>query len=199
MEPAAEAPDEHSGPLRNPFTAADVKAILLRRGWLSAAPAETAPSEPAQEAVPAESSFASWIAEAAALLGVRVADAPALEGLLQLVFSYDAPQLLARAENQAVLSREGARDVLRELAALVLDSPAVDSDRFKQIVAALKEATGCRGPELFHPVRLVLAGSAGEGEYDRVILLLDSAARLPWAVPVKSCRQRILEFCAALD
>jgi hypothetical protein len=32
-----------------------------------------------------------------------------------------------------------------------------------------------------------------------VILLLDAAARLPFAVAVKSARQRTLEFCAALD
>jgi hypothetical protein len=52
---------------------------------------------------------------------------------------------------------------------------------------------------LFHPVRLALAGRAGEGEFDRVILLLDGAARLEWSVCVKNCRERILEFCGALD
>jgi hypothetical protein len=46
---------------------------------------------------------------------------------------------------------------------------------------------------------LALAGKIGEGELDRVILLLDSAVRLDFAVPVKGTRQRILEFCAALD
>jgi hypothetical protein len=30
-------------------------------------------------------------------------------------------------------------------------------------------------------------------------LLLDAAAALPFASPVKSARVRILEFCAALD
>ena len=44
-----------------------------------------------------------------------------------------------------------------------------------------------------------LAGRAGDGELDRVILLLDGAAKLPFAVPVKGTRQRMLEFCAALD
>ena len=48
-------------------------------------------------------------------------------------------------------------------------------------------------------VRTALAGRAGEGELDRVILLLDEAARLSFAVPVKSARERILEFCSALD
>ena len=56
-----------------------------------------------------------------------------------------------------------------------------------------------RGRELFHPLRLALAGRSGEGELDRVILLLDDAASLPFAVPVKSARARILEFCGALD
>ena len=47
--------------------------------------------------------------------------------------------------------------------------------------------------------RLALAGRAGEGELDRVILLLDEAAALSFAAPVKSARVRILEFCSALD
>jgi hypothetical protein len=32
-----------------------------------------------------------------------------------------------------------------------------------------------------------------------VILLVDAAARLPFAVAVKSVRERILEFCMGLD
>jgi hypothetical protein len=56
-----------------------------------------------------------------------------------------------------------------------------------------------RGRELFHPIRLALAGRAGEGELDRVILLLEEASSLPFAIPVKPARTRVLEFCAALD
>jgi hypothetical protein len=82
---------------------------------------------------------------------------------------------------------------------LLLDGVPLNSDRFKEIITKLKEEMGIRGHELFHPIRLALAGRAGEGELDRVILLLDEAATLPFAVPVKSARARILEFCAALD
>jgi len=52
---------------------------------------------------------------------------------------------------------------------------------------------------LFHPIRLALTGRSGEGALDRVILLLDSAAVLAFAVPVKSARTRVLEFCSHLD
>jgi glutamyl/glutaminyl-tRNA synthetase len=196
MEPIAEAKEAPNNAGRSAFTAADVEAIVYRRGWLPAPPTKNGGATAEQEVTEARR---QWMAEAAQLLGPQANDLPAFERLLERIFSYEAAQLLARAENQAALSREGARDVLRELAARVLETPAVDSDRFKEIVAALKETTGRRGPELFHPVRLALAGCAGEGEYDRVILLLDGAARLPWAMAVKGCRQRILEFCGALD
>jgi len=63
----------------------------------------------------------------------------------------------------------------------------------------MKAALPYRGRSLFFPIRLALAGRIGEGELDRVILLLDSAASLGFAVPVKGTRQRILEFCAAFD
>jgi len=45
---------------------------------------------------------------------------------------------------------------------------------------------------------VALAGRPGDGSLDRVILLLDEAAPLPFAAPVKSARVRILEFCTAL-
>jgi len=80
-----------------------------------------------------------------------------------------------------------------------LDGGAVNSERFSEIITRLKEGMDLRGRELFHPIRLALAGRAGEGDLDRVILLLDDAAGLSFAVAVKSVRVRIVEFCAELD
>jgi hypothetical protein len=82
---------------------------------------------------------------------------------------------------------------------LLLDGGALDSERFKEIINIMKEGSDLRSRDLFHPIRLALAGKAGDGELDRVILLIDEAAALPFAVPVKPARARILEFCSALD
>jgi len=98
-----------------------------------------------------------------------------------------------------VLSRHGAREVVRRLAVLLIGGPPLSSERFKEVVASLKAEMESRGRELFHPIRLALAGKSGEGELDRVILLVDEAAEIEWRVPVKSAAERILEFCAALD
>lgn len=178
-------------PVENPFGASDIEAILRERRWL----ADDWKSAIGNQ----QSEIQGWLERAAALLGPQAADLAALADLLSLVFQYDAQAILAAPEAHTVLAREGAREVIRDLAHAVFEGAEVDSDRFKEIVTTLKEKTGRRGRELFHPIRLSLAGRAGEGELDRVILLLDAAAKLPFAVPVKNVRQRMLEFCAALD
>src|SRR5882762_1280623 len=180
-------PAEHSDAsdaAANSFTSADVVAILGEHGWLSA--------DPTAEQV-------SWCERAAAILGGHVADGAALGELLGLIFHYDAREIISEVESHVVLSRYAARDVLRELALLLLDSGAVNSERFSEIITRLKEGMDLRGRELFHPIRLALAGRAGEGDLDRVILLLDDAAGLSFAVAVKSVRVRIVEFCTELD
>ena len=168
----------------NPYRSADVLTILRERGWLA--------GEPTAEHI-------AWCERAAAMLGGHAADRAALAELLALVFQYDAREIISRADSPVVLSRYAARDVLRQVARLLLEGAPLTSDRFKEVVTALKDGMDLRGRELFHPIRLALAGRAGEGELDRVILLLDEAAALPFAVPVKSARARILEFCSSID
>ena len=168
----------------NPFTVSDVVGILRERGWLAG---EASPEQHA------------WCERAASMLGGHAADRAALADLLELIFQYDATEIISRVESHVVLSRYAARDVLRQVALLLLEGAPLTSERFKEIVTAMKDGMELRGRELFHPIRLALAGRAGEGELDRVILLLDEAAALSFAVPVKSARERILEFCSTLD
>jgi hypothetical protein len=182
---------ELSAPAVNAWTASDVREILIERGWFAAAPDS--------DADPASISADAWIAEAAAWLGPHAADREALAKMLGLIFEYDARTILASAEAHAVLLREGARNVIRELGLEVLAGPAVGSMRLVEIVAAVKRRSGASSRALFHPIRLALAGRAGEGELDRVILLLDSAATTPGLARVKTARERMLEFCAGLD
>ena len=162
-----------------------------------------------------DADLAAWLADAAALLGSAMsATAPgyepnphdertnsreALADLLNLIFQYDAGANLESSRSHLVLTRAGARRVIRELANRVLEGTEIDSEGYKHLVEALQQKMGFSGRGLMHPVRLALAGRAGEDELDGVIPLIDRAARLPFAVPVKTTRQRILEFCAAMD
>jgi len=180
-------PAENSGTpvtAANPFTSGDVLAILRARGWLVG---------------DATAGQNAWCERAAMMLGGHVADRAGLAELLGLVFCYDASGIISRVESHVVLSRYAARNVLRQVARMLLEGGALTSERFKEIATAMKEGMDIRGRELFHPIRLALAGRAGEGDLDRVILLLDEAAGLGFAVQVKSARERMLEFCSVLD
>lgn len=185
MNSAAIPADEPAGAApASQFTAQDVRSILLGRGWMT-------------EPDPAEQG--AWCERAALLLAPQAANLPALEDLLALVFEYNASHILAGLDAHTVMSRYAARDVIRQLALLLLDGAPLTPERFQEIVTTLKGVLDIRGRELFHPLRLALAGRSGEGDLDRVILLLEPAADADFAKPVKNARTRIVEFCAALD
>ncbi|HKN60219.1 MAG TPA: hypothetical protein VJW93_03515 [Candidatus Acidoferrales bacterium] len=185
---SSDAPIDTAAERVHSCTSAEIEEILRERGWLSPQDG-TQPSRALQE----------WLSRAGELLGPHAATREDLCGFLEPLFSYDAAELLRRRETQEVLARTGAREVLRELGNRILEGGDVDSDRFKQIVEDLKLALPYRSRAMFHPIRLALTGRAGEGELDRVILLIDSASKLDFRIHVKSTRQRMLEFCAALD
>lgn len=133
------------------------------------------------------------------MLGPRAANRDELACLLVPIFEYDARAVLAARSSQEVVCRRGAREVLRALATEILSSGPVDSDGLKKIVNAVMARLPYRSREIFLPLRVAVAGYAGDGTLDRVILLIDRAAEAPGLAPVKSVRARILQFCAALD
>jgi hypothetical protein len=180
-----EIPPKSDVAIMNPFSAADVAALLRERGWISSSELSVEQS--------------AWCDRAAFLLGPQAADREALAGLLRLVFEFDAAQAMASVEAHAVMTRYGARDVIRSLARLLLDDGPCTPERFKEIVTTLKEKLDLRGREVLHPLRLALVGRAGEGQLDRVILLVDAAASAGFAANVKTVRERVIEFCSTLD
>jgi hypothetical protein len=179
-------PDISNEQRENLFSPEDIESILRERGWIDSSAPRTEP-------------LSVWLSRAASLLGPQAADRAALADLLSLVFHYDAAVILRDPASHAALSREDARGVIRALALEILSGAPVDSDRFKAIIDAIKERVPSRSRDLFIPLRLALAGRAGGGELDRVILLLDSAGHIPGLAPVKGTRARIMEFCAALE
>lgn len=182
MLPEPQSPPSY--PLPNPYTGTDVVSLLQENAYLIAEPSEA---------------HLAWADRTATLLGPHAPDRAALADLLRLVFRYDAVEILQTAEAHAILTRYAARDVIRHLALLLLDPAPFTSERFKEVVTQLKDGLDVRSRDLFHPIRLALTGRAGEGELDRVILLLDDAAALPFTTPVKCVHTRILEFCSHLD
>ena len=189
---AGENSGENQAVAVNPFCAADVAEVLLERGWMAPDFALAGGEERGSATARQE-----WCERAVFLLGPQAADRAGLADFLGLVFEYDAARVLGDVEAHNVMTRYAARDVIRMLAGLVLDGGACTPERFSEMVTVLKAELDIRGRELFHPVRLALAGRSGEGGLDRVILLIDAAAEAGFAV--KTARARMVEFCSVME
>jgi glutamyl/glutaminyl-tRNA synthetase len=56
----------------------------------------------------------------------------------------------------------------------------------------VKQATGVKGKELFHPIRIALTGYHSGPEFDKLIPLIEQGAALQLGIP--SVRQRLEQF-----
>ena len=72
-------------------------------------------------------------------------------------------------------------------------------ERFKAIVNEVKEKTGAKGKELFHPIRIVITGSHSGPEFDKLIPILEGGSVLDLPTHVLSIRERVDAFRAALS
>ncbi len=124
---------------------------------------------------------------------------PAVDYLAQLpikaafIFGFDPAAARANEENAAVLAADSARTVLTELASRVrTHSGYVNAETFKAWLSEIKDATGIKGKELYHPIRIALTGFHSGREFEKIIPLIEDGAALGLAIP--SVPQRIYQF-----
>ena len=83
--------------------------------------------------------------------------------------------------------------MLTELAARVRAyTHAVTPETFNSWISEIKAATGVKGKELFHPVRIALTGAHSGREFDKLLPLIEDGAALGLGIP--SVRERIERF-----
>lgn len=68
----------------------------------------------------------------------------------------------------------------------------VDKDTFRALAGRVKDRTGLKGKGLFHPIRVILTGTAEGPELDLIVPAIDRAADLrdSGLAPVIGCRER---------
>jgi glutamyl/glutaminyl-tRNA synthetase len=83
--------------------------------------------------------------------------------------------------------------VLGEFASRVrTHSGQVTAGEFKAWLNDIKAATGVKGKDLYHPIRIALTGSPSGPDFDKVIPLIEEGAGLGLAIP--TVHDRILQF-----
>ena len=135
----------------------------------------------------------TWFTALVALFLPAVDHLDQLPEKAALIFGFDAETARTEPENAAILAVDSARTVLGELGSRVrAHSREVTAEVFKGWLDEVKAATGVKGKELFHPVRIALTGAHSGREFDKVIPLIEEGAALGLGIP--GVRQRIERF-----
>jgi glutamyl-tRNA synthetase/nondiscriminating glutamyl-tRNA synthetase len=116
---------------------------------------------------------------------------------LAFLFDVDPARACGRADVQEVLNEAGAHDVIAALARELALAPRLDRDLFRTAAGRVKEATGRKGKQLFHPIRVALTGEAGGPELDLAVPVIERGAELPadsGVAPIQGCRERAARF-----
>ena len=127
----------------------------------------------------------AWLEWVLPSVAASVDRVPQLADRLQTVFAQPA----------APLEEENRNRPLIEAVAAELDTPTrlVDKETFRAFANRVKDRTGLKGKNLFHPIRVILTGSHEGPELDLIIPAIDRAANLgehSGLKPVIGCRER---------
>ena len=116
----------------------------------------------------------------------------------KIIFENDPKAALALPENADVFASDKAKSVVQAFAKRAANESPLTPERFKAVMDEVKTETGAKGKDLFHPVRIMLIGSHSGPDFNKLIPLLEDGSRLELPVHVKSVRERVAEFIAAL-
>ncbi len=114
----------------------------------------------------------------------------------RFVFDYSAARALEFPESRAALERAGARDVIREFGRRVLEENWLTVERLRAILEEVRKATHGKGRSLVQPVRVMLTGLPFGPDLADLVPIFETGSQLALPVRVKSCRERVLEFCS---
>jgi len=135
----------------------------------------------------------AWLEWILPNLAASVDRLPQLPDRLEAVFA--PTRIPLEPENRNI---ELASALEQELTAV---GRLLDKETFRAVAARVKDKTGLKGKNLFHPIRVLLTGSNDGPELDVILPAIDRAASLgenSGLAPVTGCQERITQIAATI-
>jgi glutamyl-tRNA synthetase/nondiscriminating glutamyl-tRNA synthetase len=140
-----------------------------------------------------EDGLHNWFCRLLAIFVPYVDHLDQLPAKATVVFGFDPEAARDSEENAPVLAADSSRIVLTELADRVrVHSEPVTPELFKKWMNEVKTATGVKGKELFHPVRVALTGAHSGPDFDKLLPLIEDGAAL--GLHIATVRERVERF-----
>lgn len=102
-------------------------------------------------------------------------------------------------EAKEILKERCSREVIGIFSEKMARIENFDYEVFSLMTKEIKEATGCKGKDLYQPLRVALTAKTSGLELDRFIPIVEEGAKLSFPTPIKSCAQRASETLSYID
>lgn len=136
-----------------------------------------------------------WLEQAVESLSERVDTFSEIVESFSMLFDFSFEAL---GEDEREYLRTDCSDkVIRAFAEKLFAVEDFSYEAFAAMTQEIKAETGCKGKDLFHPLRVALTARASGLDLDRFIPLVESGSKLFFPTPLLSCRDRVakaLEF-----
>lgn len=100
------------------------------------------------------------------------------------------------SEAADILKNPCSELVLTALAARLKEDPDLDYQRLGELSKEIKQETGCKGPDLFRPLRIAFTARSSGLELKKIIPLIETASKLNLPIDIASCADRVEEILA---
>jgi len=104
-------------------------------------------------------------------------------------FNFNIPGMDAAAKE--ILTSDCGRKVVSLLNKKIAQAEQFNYELFASFAQEIKEETGCKGKDPFHPLRIALTAHLSGLKLDRFIPLVEAGSRLSFPKPIINCTQRV--------
>jgi glutamyl-tRNA synthetase len=122
-----------------------------------------------------------------------LADFPSQAAML---FEYSPREM--SEETRKELEGECASEVIERFEQKIKGIERFDYDQFVVFTQKIKQETGCKGKDLYHPLRIALTTQSSGLDLDKFIPLVEEGARLDLPESLLNCSQRVSEMTGFL-
>jgi glutamyl/glutaminyl-tRNA synthetase len=133
-----------------------------------------------------------WLEKVVAIFIERVDRFADFPSRLDLLFKYAPIEM--DEETKREMEEDCALKVIHQFGQKIAGRLEFDYDQFIAITQEIKQDTGCKGKDLYHPLRIALTTQGSGLDLDKFIPLVEEGVKLDLPRSLKSCSQRVSEM-----
>jgi glutamyl-tRNA synthetase len=176
---------------RSYVKAADLKRLVdLSRGYLVEAgllPKET------------NAEIEAWLAMVLDAIKTHLDRLDQVVAESSIILEFDPASIRNHPDTADVLTSQPAKAVVRAFYEELARYDTITFEEYKAAAMKVKERTGQKGKNLFHPIRVALTARGSGPELDKLVPIFEKGKKLDLPVKIKGCVERLSDVLKMMD